>query len=69
MIFSAGKPKGKTDDKWSLLHRQVCGYIRQWIDDNVLNHAIGETHAQLKFMDLGLNSCAREKTKTTSYMR
>jgi len=46
-IFSTGKPKGKTDDElWNLLHRQVCGYIRQWIDDNVLNHVIGETHAQ-----------------------
>ena len=27
------------------MHRQVCGYIRQWVDDNVLNHITGETHA------------------------
>ncbi|KAJ9545871.1 hypothetical protein OSB04_025578 [Centaurea solstitialis] len=24
----------------------VCGYIRQWVDDNVLNHISGETHAR-----------------------
>ena len=24
----------------------MCGYIRQWVDDNVLNHIVGETHAR-----------------------
>ena len=28
------------------MHRQVCGYIRQWVDDNVLHHITGETHAR-----------------------
>ena len=27
------------------MHREVCGYIRMWIDDNVLNHIIGEIDA------------------------
>ncbi|KAF3681181.1 Transmembrane emp24 domain-containing protein p24delta10 [Capsicum annuum] len=25
---------------------QVCGFIRQWVDDNVLNHISGKTHAR-----------------------
>ena len=29
-----------------MLHRQVCGFIRQWVDVNVLNHISGETHAR-----------------------
>ena len=28
------------------MHRQVCGYIRQWVDDNVLNHITGKRHAR-----------------------
>ena len=24
----------------------VCGYIRQWVDDNVLNHIANDTHAK-----------------------
>ncbi|GAB2286824.1 hypothetical protein Dimus_039794 [Dionaea muscipula] len=32
------KPTAKTAEEWTMLHRQVCGYIRQWVDDNVLNH-------------------------------
>lgn len=28
------------------MHRQVCRYIRQWIDDNVLNHISAEKNAQ-----------------------
>ncbi|RVW62457.1 Retrovirus-related Pol polyprotein from transposon TNT 1-94 [Vitis vinifera] len=32
--------------EWNLLHRQVCGYIRQWVDDNVLNHVSEEKHAR-----------------------
>ncbi|KAJ0527304.1 putative RNA-directed DNA polymerase [Helianthus annuus] len=34
------------DEEWNILHRKVCGYIRQWVDDNVLNHISGETHAR-----------------------
>ncbi|KAJ9560716.1 hypothetical protein OSB04_005876 [Centaurea solstitialis] len=45
-VFSTDKPEGKTDAEWNILHRQVCGYIRQWVDDNVLNHISGETHAR-----------------------
>jgi len=45
-VFGTDKPADKTDEEWTLLHRQVCGYIRQWVDDNVLNHICGETHAK-----------------------
>ena len=45
-VFTTEKPANKSDEEWTLLHRQVCGYIRQWVDDNVLNHIIGETHAR-----------------------
>ena len=24
----------------------ICGYIRQWVDDNVLNHIANDTHAK-----------------------
>lgn len=44
-VFLKDKPAGKTDEAWTLFHRQVCGYIRQWVDDNVLNHISGETGA------------------------
>jgi hypothetical protein len=27
-VFVAANPKDKTDDEWTILHRQVCGYIR-----------------------------------------
>jgi len=30
----------------------VCGYIRMWIDDNVLNHIIGETDARALWITL-----------------
>ena len=45
-VFASEKPVDKTDEEWNLIHRQVCGYIRQWVEDNVLNHIIGETHAR-----------------------
>ncbi|CAH9075454.1 unnamed protein product [Cuscuta epithymum] len=45
-VFTTDKPESKTDAEWNILHRQVCGYIRQWVDDNVLNHISGETHAR-----------------------
>lgn len=51
-VFGTEKPNDKSDDDWTLLHRQVCGYIRQWVDDNVLNHIIGETHARTLWIKL-----------------
>uniref|UniRef100_A0A0D3B8Y5 Retrovirus-related Pol polyprotein from transposon TNT 1-94 n=1 Tax=Brassica oleracea var. oleracea TaxID=109376 RepID=A0A0D3B8Y5_BRAOL len=40
------KPEKKTDEEWKLQHRQVCGLIRQWVDDNVLHHIETETDAR-----------------------
>ena len=39
-------PEGIEEGQWKVLHRQACGLIRQWVDDNVLNHIIDETHAR-----------------------
>ena len=45
-VFSTDKPEDKSVEEWNILHRKVCGYIRQWVDDNVLNHISGESHAR-----------------------
>ncbi|CAH1430673.1 unnamed protein product [Lactuca virosa] len=45
-VFNTEKREDKTDAEWNILHRKVCGYIRQWVDDNVLNHISVETHAR-----------------------
>ena len=45
-VFATEKPDDKTDDEWKVLHRQACGFIRQWVNDNVLNHISDETHAR-----------------------
>ncbi|GJY21075.1 hypothetical protein Tco_0393641, partial [Tanacetum coccineum] len=45
-VFTTEKPENKTDAEWTILHRQVCEYIRQWVDHNVLNHICKETYAR-----------------------
>ena len=45
-MFFKVKHVDKTDKEWTLLYRQVCGYIQQWVYDNVLNHVSGEKHAR-----------------------
>ena len=62
-VFATEKPIDKTDEEWNLLHRQVCGYIRQWVDDNVLNHIVGETHARA--LGLSLKSYMLGRLETT----
>ena len=44
-VVDEAKPNDKTDDQWNAFHRQVCGYIRQWVDDNVYNHIGDKTNA------------------------
>ena len=45
-VFLAEKPEIITDENWALLHRKVCGFIRQWVSDNVLNHISSEINAR-----------------------
>ena len=45
-VFSTEKPEDKTDREWELEHRVVCGFIRQWVDENVLNHIDAVNHAR-----------------------
>ena len=46
LVFGVHKPKTVTDENWNLENQQVCGYIRQWVEDNVCNHIVNETHAR-----------------------
>jgi len=52
IIFGNEKPSNISDEGWNLLHRQVCGYIRMWVDDNMLNHIIGEIDAHALWIKL-----------------
>ncbi|KAH7568362.1 hypothetical protein JRO89_XS07G0281800 [Xanthoceras sorbifolium] len=45
-VFTTVKPDGKTDEEWDFEHEQVCGFIRQYVDDNVYNHICNEIHAR-----------------------
>jgi hypothetical protein len=45
LVYSTKMPNDMKEDQWDVLHLQACGFIRQWVDDNVLNHIFDETHA------------------------
>ncbi|CAO2837675.1 unnamed protein product [Amaranthus hypochondriacus] len=38
LVFTTQKPNDKSEEQWEFKREQVCGFIRQWVDDNVLNH-------------------------------
>ncbi|KAJ0090897.1 hypothetical protein Patl1_13561 [Pistacia atlantica] len=45
-MFALEKPDSKSDEEWEFKHEQVCGYIRQWVEENVVNHIANETYAR-----------------------
>lgn len=45
-VFATKKPDSKSDEEWEFEHQQVCGFIRQCVEDNVYNHIANETHAR-----------------------
>lgn len=45
-VFGENKPDNMSDADWALEHKVVCGFIRQFVDDNVLNHISKESHAR-----------------------
>ena len=32
-VFGTTKPEGKTDEEWEFEHKQVCGFIQQFVED------------------------------------
>ncbi|GKA78706.1 ubiquitin carboxyl-terminal hydrolase 13 [Tanacetum coccineum] len=45
-VFCSEKPEQHNEEEWKLLHRQVCAYIRQCVNDTVLNHVSEEVNAR-----------------------
>ena len=41
-MFVTEKPEDKTGEEWKFEHQQVCGFIRQYVEDNVYNHITNE---------------------------
>jgi hypothetical protein len=51
-VFTTKMPSEMKQDQWDVLNLQACGIIRQWVDDNVLNHIIDETRAHTLWQKL-----------------
>nr|KYP56587.1 Retrovirus-related Pol polyprotein from transposon TNT 1-94 [Cajanus cajan] len=45
-VFATQKPDSMSEEEWDFEHQQVCGFIRQFVEDNVYNHIANETHAR-----------------------
>ena len=45
-VFAIEKPESKSEEDWEFEHQQVCGFIRQFVEENVYNHIDQETHAR-----------------------
>ena len=46
-VFTTQKPDSMSEEEWDFEHQQVCGFIRQYVEDNdVYNHIANETHAR-----------------------
>ncbi|KAF1859019.1 hypothetical protein Lal_00000843 [Lupinus albus] len=45
-VFATKKTETMTEEEWSFEHQQVCGFIRQYVEDNVFNHIANEEHAR-----------------------
>jgi len=35
-----------SEEEWDFEHQQVCGFILQYVEDNVYNHIANKTHAR-----------------------
>ncbi|CAO2836246.1 unnamed protein product [Amaranthus hypochondriacus] len=51
-VFTTQKSDGKSEEQWEFDHEKVCGFIRQWVDDNVLNHINEEVNARTLWQKL-----------------
>ena len=45
-VFYSSKLEEISNEDREFEHERACGYIRQFVDDNVYNHICNETHAR-----------------------
>ena len=45
LVFATQKPDSMSEEEWDFEHQQVCGFIWQYVEENVYNHIANETHA------------------------
>ncbi|KAG8478926.1 hypothetical protein CXB51_028925 [Gossypium anomalum] len=45
-VFTTQKPDSKSDEEWEFEHQQVCGFIREFVEENIYNHIDQETHTR-----------------------
>lgn len=67
-VFSESKPDDKSDAEWNFEHEQVCGYIRQFVDDNVYNHICNETHARTLWTKLEMLYASKSGNNKLFYL-
>lgn len=45
-IFVSNKLQSTIDEDWKFEQLQICGYNRQWVEDNARNNIVKERHAR-----------------------
>lgn len=43
-VIVTQKAENKSDEEWKFEHEQVCGFIRQFVDENIYNYIQYENH-------------------------
>jgi len=51
-VFAAAKLDDKSDEEWEFEHKQGCGFIGQFVEDNVYNHICTVSHARTLWQKL-----------------
>jgi len=64
-MFVTQKPENKSNEGWTFEHEMFCGFIRQWVDDNFLNHIANDSHAKTLWDKL--ETLYASKSGTTNY--
>lgn len=45
-VFTSNKPQSMTNEDWKFKYLHICGYIKQWIKDNIRNAIMNETNSR-----------------------
>jgi len=46
LVFATQKPDSMSNEEWDFEVQKVCGFLRQYVEDNVYYHIANETHGR-----------------------
>lgn len=68
-VLASNKPKSTNKEDWEFKKLHVCGYIIHWVEEDVRNHIVNETHVRSLWKKLKILYALKTRNNKLSLLK